>query len=269
MAKNPLEALRAGLGEILQSGAYSDLIVQDKEGRVHKVHKAIVCAHSKFFQKACEPGKFKEGEESAISLIIGDSITISFLLEFLYTLDYGSHPIGGQTGAPLLVHVRLYIAADFYDIPKLKEVAATRFQYSLNDSSLTGNEFPSAVEDIYNNIPSSDRVLRDIALQFIMDNDSACLETLPDNSGLTITDVMVKVPDLGKELAMRVLAELNRLKPMKKAADRWNCQGFRKVQCQTPTCFHIWADARVIIPDGTPCPKCWVPKNDWDSYQVE
>ncbi|TID19636.1 hypothetical protein E6O75_ATG06974 [Venturia nashicola] len=266
MATNALEVLRAVLGGILLSSAFSDLILRDKEGRVFNAHKAIVCAHSKFFEKACEPGKFKEGEESTISLTIGESTTISLLLEFLYTLDYGYHLTEGQAVTPLLLHLRLYIAADFYNVPKLKEVAATRFQHSLNGVSLTGNEISKAVEEIYTNIPSCDHVLRDMVLKVILDNISACLNTAPNNSSLTIAEIMAKLPEFGKDLTMRMSAELDRLRPIE---DRWDGQGYRKVQCQAMTCLHTWADARSVIPDGTHCPKCGVPKNSWDSFRVE
>lgn len=83
---------------------------------------------------------------------------------------------------------------------------------------------------------------------------------------MTITDVMAKVPELAKDITMCLLAELEKLKPL---VDRWEGRGFRKVQCQDPNCAQIWADARVLIPNETHCPKCGVPKNNWDLYQVD
>lgn len=184
-------------------------------------------------------------------------------MDFLYTLDYGYKPIEGQADSKLLSHANVYVAADFYDVPELKEVAATKFQANLANVSLTGDEFPKTLEAIYTNTNSSDRILRDIALKFILDNTSTYLKT-PGNGGLTINDVMRRVPELGQELTMRMLAELEILKPL---ADKWHGQGFRKVQCQS--CLHIWADSKAVIPGGTHCPGCHLPKWDWDLYQVQ
>lgn len=70
-------------------------------------------------------------------MIIGDSITVSSLLGFLYTLDYDYRPVEGHADGKLLSHVNVYIAADFYDVPRLKEVAATKFQAALVNIPIT------------------------------------------------------------------------------------------------------------------------------------
>ncbi|QDS69843.1 hypothetical protein FKW77_000179 [Venturia effusa] len=267
MAANPLELLKQGFGELLQNGAFSDFVLRDSEGKVYNVHKAIVCTQSKFFQKACEPGKFKEGEESKVNLTVGGSVAISSLLEFLYTLDYGYDPNEVQSENKLLSHANVYIAADFYDVPKLKELATTRFQaaLALGHVSSTPEDLPKALESTYTDIPSSDRALRDAALSFIVDNISVCLRT-SETSGLTIIDVMTKVLEFGRDLTMRMVNELEKLQP---EMDRWTGQGFRKVQCQDLECLHIWADARAVIPNDTHCPKCGGRKSYWDNYRVD
>jgi len=48
--------LAGGLGTLLSSGKYSDLTVQC-ENNAWKVHKMVMCTHSKFFAKACD-GEF-------------------------------------------------------------------------------------------------------------------------------------------------------------------------------------------------------------------
>ena len=47
--------LTAGLGPLLSSGKYSDLTVHC-EDNAWKVHRIVMCAHSKFFAKACDGG---------------------------------------------------------------------------------------------------------------------------------------------------------------------------------------------------------------------
>jgi len=72
-AKAPKNAfatvLTAGLGPLLSSGKYSDLTVHC-EDNAWKVHKMVMCTHSKFFVKACD-GKFMEAKSGEI-ILAGD-----------------------------------------------------------------------------------------------------------------------------------------------------------------------------------------------------
>ncbi|KAH9826501.1 hypothetical protein Tdes44962_MAKER00464 [Teratosphaeria destructans] len=106
---------------LLKSGDYSDLRIKcgDKE---FKVHKAIVCARSEYFAKACKPGAFKvspgtcsvsenesvsslltmskEGEDGIITLqaattdddeddvSLDDPEAVKLMIDFLYCHDY-------------------------------------------------------------------------------------------------------------------------------------------------------------------------------------
>lgn len=60
MTDTSLTALKAGLHRMLDSGKHTDLVLRcTEDGKEFKVHKAIVCAQSKFLEKACEPDSFK------------------------------------------------------------------------------------------------------------------------------------------------------------------------------------------------------------------
>lgn len=47
---------------LLVTGEHSDLVLRCNDGKEFKVHKAVVCAQSDFFRKACKPDKFKVGK---------------------------------------------------------------------------------------------------------------------------------------------------------------------------------------------------------------
>lgn len=60
MTDTPMNAHKAGLRRMLDTGKHTDLTLRcTDDGKEFKVHKAIVCAQSKFFEKACEPDSFK------------------------------------------------------------------------------------------------------------------------------------------------------------------------------------------------------------------
>lgn len=60
MTDTALEAHKAGLRRMLDTGKHADLVLRcTEDGKEFQVHKAIVCAQSKFFEKACEPENFK------------------------------------------------------------------------------------------------------------------------------------------------------------------------------------------------------------------
>lgn len=53
---------------LFQSGKHSDLVLRCSDGSKFKVHKAVVCVQSKFFEKACEPESFRVSQISNHSL---------------------------------------------------------------------------------------------------------------------------------------------------------------------------------------------------------
>lgn len=72
---------------MFDTSAGSDLTLRCKDGKVFNVHKAILCAQSKYFENACKPENFKEGQESRFKLGEGTSDIVKIVLNFCYTLD--------------------------------------------------------------------------------------------------------------------------------------------------------------------------------------
>ncbi|RSL47916.1 hypothetical protein CEP54_013171 [Fusarium duplospermum] len=89
--QKPYNALMRSLKELFESGLYSDLTIVCGEDR-HRVHKAIVCTRSSFFNSACNSG-FQEAETGIIHLHEDDPLVVKMMLHYLYHLDYPQAPI--------------------------------------------------------------------------------------------------------------------------------------------------------------------------------
>ncbi|KAL1798859.1 hypothetical protein ACET3X_002896 [Alternaria dauci] len=87
-------------------------------------HKAILCAHSKWFLKAFT-GNFKEASEHTIEVHDDDPQSFEYLLKFLYTMEIVIVPediVAGVTkdiDQDILAPTSLYILADKYEIAPL------------------------------------------------------------------------------------------------------------------------------------------------------
>ena len=155
------------LEQLWNKGSYSDLMIEC-EGRVFKVHKAVVCSASGFF-KAADESQMKESETGVVRLEDFSAITIERVLSFVYTQDYtvnggeiikeadADEPVAlerpsnpeevGETKQAiakmptasindiLLAHLEVYRAADFLQIPGLMDSASEKY------SRATRNEF--------------------------------------------------------------------------------------------------------------------------------
>lgn len=107
----------------------------------------------------------------------------------------------------LLSHVKVYEAADFYDIPTLKLVVAREFGIELQ--KFDQHVFLAAIDAVYNsNIPPTDRTLHDLVLTAITANTSKLLK--PGGSTEDVhsqfMDLMDRVLELGKDLTLRISA---------------------------------------------------------------
>lgn len=147
-----------------------------------------VCGHRTRFEHVLILGW--QGNENLLNLTIGDSSTISILLNYLYTLEYEN-----KNEAILVSHVNMYVAADFYDTPVLKMLAAKEFKACLSYTS----PFLNAIETVFNNVPSIDCILRDHVLDFVMEHARQLLLVDGNAKSTAFTELMDRVPELGRE----------------------------------------------------------------------
>jgi len=90
------------------------------------------------------------------------------MIDFLYKAQYDVGCRVGSTeraedepGAPLIVHAKLYVLGDKYDIPPLKELASRNYG-EIVETQWNTKAFPESAEIIYNNIVVGKDVLKDI-----------------------------------------------------------------------------------------------------------
>ncbi|CAN9203102.1 unnamed protein product [Alternaria sp. RS040] len=87
-------------------------------------HKAVLCAHSKWFLKAFT-GKFKEASEQTIEVLDDDPKKFELMLKFVYTMDLptpsrsSSCHIEALVEHNIMVPIGVHILADKYEITPL------------------------------------------------------------------------------------------------------------------------------------------------------
>ncbi|RMY72356.1 hypothetical protein D0863_04571 [Hortaea werneckii] len=99
------------------------------------VHKAILCSHSDFFKAACQPDRFKEGKDNVITLRSqsrppdrdtvaldegDDPEAINVLIYHLYHPNTDYITLAGGADMRLVLHARVFAAAEKYDLKGLK-----------------------------------------------------------------------------------------------------------------------------------------------------
>lgn len=102
--------------------------------------------------------------------------------------------------AGLLIHAKIYIIADKYDIDPLKIMAASRYQKALG-FGWDDSAFLRTVELIYDNTVESDRLLRDVVARYINDHLAALLkqkefiELMKEHGELALDIVTLQLED--------------------------------------------------------------------------
>jgi len=183
---------RAMLG-LLESGKYSDLTLTCGDDE-YRVHRAIVCPHSAFFEAACG-GDFavnypsaesigpvstkadgnQEASSRTIALVDDDPETVQRMLSYMYSFDYQDErhelqpevedsdeqsSLPTEDGGPTLwSSVRVYALAEKYGIPELKEMAKKRFQVWV-EKHWSCDDLPAMAKEIFESTPPADEGLR-------------------------------------------------------------------------------------------------------------
>ena len=158
----------------------------------------------------------------------------------MYTFQY-------DDAAPMSLDAKVYIAADFYNVPPLKAEVASKLRSAVSEFLPLTLDFIHAIKIIFENTLPVDSDLRDYLAQRVADNYT----TLSTNAttGPAFEKLMQEI-DVSYQVA-RCLAVM------------WN--GWKKVQCQA--CRPIWADQRATIGMAM-CPGCQHTVFNWDKYQV-
>ncbi|KAK4910935.1 hypothetical protein LTR49_020461 [Elasticomyces elasticus] len=171
------------IATLMDNKKYSDLTISC-HGHNFKVHKAIMCSASSVIAAACD-NDMKEKETGVIEHDEYDTDTVERMIAYVYTQTYDvekalyltehTEDLHAGTTLPdvnemLVAHARVFAIGDYYDMPKLKDLAVENFL----EVSRVGWEVEGFIEVIkeVNKLTSTDHpelrnVLRLIAMEHI------------------------------------------------------------------------------------------------------
>ncbi|KAI3573646.1 hypothetical protein IWW34DRAFT_753919 [Fusarium oxysporum f. sp. albedinis] len=223
------QALQTALKKA-EAGLYSDLKITCCN-KQYQVHKAIICPRSCFFRNACE-NYFQESRSNVINLPEDDPEAVDSMIYYIYNgyypkMDPGTQGIskdrlaaagwkletfgeftGGLQVKFLVLHAEVYALAEKYDVLGLKEMAQRCFRIISNCGGCCSKEFAQACEFVYTTTIDSDRGLRDVVVQSLLEHPRALDEE-------HIRSAMRLLPDLPYDLVL-----YGRGKEMRKEKDR-------------------------------------------------
>ena len=121
-----------------------------------KIHRPLICNASAFFTTAFT-SKFKEGLDLSLSLPDDDSEIFEIFAQWLYTKQYHYKFIKDNASSRAMAQpVNLYIFADRYEIPVLKQRLIGMFFAAAKASE--EEPPPAMIEHVYVNTSKSDKL---------------------------------------------------------------------------------------------------------------
>lgn len=170
----PNTYLSTVLGKLMETPKFSDLKFVC-EGQEIKVHKAIVCIQSPVIDKSTNNEFFVEACKDRIEMDNFDLPTVKRMVEFMYTGKYSagtdeisldtsktatlaeSEDAGAKTASEeaehtksleiLKRHVRVNAIADYYDIPRLRDVASSMIEGIFTRIGFSANVFLNVLKE--------------------------------------------------------------------------------------------------------------------------
>ncbi|KAH6981695.1 BTB/POZ protein, partial [Ilyonectria sp. MPI-CAGE-AT-0026] len=102
---------------LLLSGEFSDVTITCR-GKTWKLHQAIICPRSTFFQKAFQ-GNFKEATAKSLELKEIDPELFDYVVNYLYTGDCDWASLGHDNTNPFALGTQLCIVADYFSLDSM------------------------------------------------------------------------------------------------------------------------------------------------------
>ncbi|KAK4503125.1 hypothetical protein PRZ48_006552 [Zasmidium cellare] len=215
-------SLLKGIDSLYKSQEYSDLTIKCGS-REWQVHKAVVCTQSTFFAKACKP-KWQESFHAVVELHDEHEDVVEQLIDYLYTSTYDDNfcTTSDATHGPMQFAVKVYTAADKYDIPELGGLIQKRFLERVKDV-VSVQDFFCTVRELYFEAPSSAKEMRDAFVASAVHGSHTLFDTEVDNftTSEEFQRIMNEVPAFGTEvisaLSARVQGEIANLSRLRLA----------------------------------------------------
>ncbi|KAF2660590.1 hypothetical protein K491DRAFT_36679 [Lophiostoma macrostomum CBS 122681] len=167
--------MTAGLKKHFDDAQFSDLIVRCRDDEYH-IHRVIMCSHSSWFSRVCAKAS-TESSIQTIDLSADDPDAVDAMLQYCYQLDYADKFLGlssaGYTIYTLSPHVDIYLLAERYSIPGLKQLAVDKFEARasvLSRVQVNKDKFFHAIRVIYATTRSGENDLKRVAVRLCADH---------------------------------------------------------------------------------------------------
>ncbi|KAL9113939.1 MAG: hypothetical protein Q9227_002073 [Pyrenula ochraceoflavens] len=187
-------SIMAGQRELLSRGLYSDIVVKLDEYQWN-LHRSIITAQSKFFNRMCD-SPFKEAQDGVVILHDDEPSLFARLITYMYTGEYPNrlsdikalelreyfsriHDIvhDGKDGISMLeLHVQMHGLANKYLVDTLKPICFRRFEEIAQGEFYPGSPLlgPNAesiqiVNLVFENTIERDRDFRELAIHFALE----------------------------------------------------------------------------------------------------
>ncbi|KAK4503124.1 hypothetical protein PRZ48_006551 [Zasmidium cellare] len=257
--KSNREKLINGIEGLYKSDWNSDLVIKGGSGKEWKVHTIIVCLQSKVFKTKCKnewqvsdnngtytpkPGAFtdsllslkKDSQQKVIELTDEPDLLIDQLVRFLYLAKYDAKfcKTTESPWGPMQFHLKMFIAADKYDIQDLAGYAKQEFLSKLErvDSPADRRDFIHAVYELYQASPASETELRAKAVEVGTSNSYVLLDDgLKEEDGkendLTFHRLLREIPEFGDQVVVALSAAFAEKKKNSVGTATYRCEGCR------------------------------------------
>ncbi|KAK3646241.1 hypothetical protein LTR56_008592 [Elasticomyces elasticus] len=161
------------------------------------MNKAIVCAQSPVINAAMT-GEFKEAKDGIYHCKDKETSVIAAMLHYMYHLDYHEEGnVNGQASTPpIIFNVHVHMAADYYQVPALAKVAASKFEKRAQEE-WASDGFAQAAALIYAEAADKDHQLRNIVNSVVTKHAK---ELIKEDSGAHLRKMADEVPALGSAL---------------------------------------------------------------------
>ncbi|KAI4718035.1 hypothetical protein E4T48_05770 [Aureobasidium sp. EXF-10727] len=206
VAEKGLQILLKGMANLQDLGTHADLMITCGSD-AYKVHKAIVCPQSEFFNLACRKhtdaeGDFKEAQSGIIDLPsrnmdastsppddfkwnadAEDPKCVKLMIHYFYHLDYlevetaklkqqnrkdeDFDEVYGVKEGLLIDHAKMYAMGDKYGVLGLKDLALRRYQEAYE---YTSAGFANSMIVIYTSTIDNDMDLRNVVIEILNDD---------------------------------------------------------------------------------------------------
>ncbi|KAH7248163.1 hypothetical protein B0J15DRAFT_449434 [Fusarium solani] len=193
------DSLAADIAKLFTSGQFADVTIHLGDEFVLSGHSCILATRSEYFNKALNSG-LKEAHSKEFRFSEGSVHAYWRVFQFIYTGDY-SEATSAELSSPaddneLMLHFQVYMAAKYFLIDQLMEIALQRFE-SKSRSEWDSKLLTKCIHDVYDSTTEDDHKVRNVVLDLtrryqVSLRDKSNFRDLLRQGGDFVVDLVVK-----------------------------------------------------------------------------